>query len=353
MSRIKKKTAKLKIRSSTRATLMLIAIVLLAVSSSIVYSNLFDRRKTKVEKETYKYSNNYNLDYSVNMKDNKFINELVLPKNQTYISDLINSLNMSLKYNYNSSKDTVIDYNYSIDTIIKASYSQNGENYEIWNKKENIKTVENQKCNQNININENVNIDYEKYHKEVKDFKQTMGMTIDAYLYIELTVNTTTNINGENVNNKYVSDFSITLGDKIAKVDGKTSDSNDYKVSSNIVVEKDVNVPIVILNCILLIGSIYVLYLIKYKTRVSYNIRNEYRLELNRILKSCQDKIVIVKNKVEVEQENTIDVKEFGELIKLSEELYKPILYWSALDQDEAWFCVISNKINYRFILKK
>lgn len=95
------------------------------------------------------------------------------------------------------------------------------------------------------------------------------------------------------------------------------------------------------------------MYYIRFKTYTGYNIRNEFKFELNRILKSCQDRIVVVKSKLELEQENTIDVKDFGELIKLSEELFKPILYWISDEGEEAYFSVISNKINYRFILRK
>ena len=99
--------------------------------------------------------------------------------------------------------------------------------------------------------------------------------------------------------------------------------------------------------------SIYIIYYITFKTYTRYNIKNDFKLELNRILKSCQDRIVVVKNKVELERENTVDVKDFGELIKLSEELFKPILYWISDDEKEANFSVVSNKINYRFILRK
>ena len=47
-----------------------------------------------------------------------------------------------------------------------------------------------------------------------------------------------------------------------------------------------------------------------------------------------------------------IEVKDFGELIKLSEELYKPILYWNSNQKEEAEFFVITNNVIYKFILK-
>ena len=101
--------------------------------------------------------------------------------------------------------------------------------------------------------------------------------------------------------------------------------------------------------------SIYVIYYVRFRTKKFNTIRNEYKLELNRILKSCQDRIVIVKNQLDNDSETVIEVNDFGELIKLSEELYKPILCWISddLENEQAWFSVISNKVKYRFILKK
>ena len=45
-------------------------------------------------------------------------------------------------------------------------------------------------------------------------------------------------------------------------------------------------------------------------------------------------------------------VKDFGEIIKVSEELFKPILYWESKESTEAWFSVMSNEITYRFIFR-
>ena len=93
----------------------------------------------------------------------------------------------------------------------------------------------------------------------------------------------------------------------------------------------------------------------KYITRntVAINkIKNNYRKELNRMLRLCQDKLVKIKDKVDIKQENVVDVKDFGEIIKVSEELFKPILYWESKESTEAWFSVMSNEITYRFIFR-
>ena len=89
------------------------------------------------------------------------------------------------------------------------------------------------------------------------------------------------------------------------------------------------------------------------KTVPMNKTKNEFRQELNRILRLCQDKIVQVSSNLEVDTTNVIDVKDFGEIVKVSEELFKPILYWISPRNDEAWFTVMSHGLTYRYILKK
>ena len=348
----KSKKSRIKLQKSTRAIIIVIALVVFAFSSAKVLSAMFGNEELKLEKEVYNYTNSYNLKYDVNIKNNDFIEESVLPMNQTYVSDLVKSLDMEMKYQYLASEESDIRYDYKIDAVIVASHSDDGTPYEVWNKTYNLKEVKDKTAMKNIYIDEDINVDYAKYHEEVKAFKQEMGMALDAKLYIRLTVNTKTKIGEENVENQYASNFSISLGEKISKVDGKTEDMDQKFVTAETIVKTKKSGTIV-WNVILLMISMYAIYYVRNKTYIAYNIRNDFKLELNRILKSCQDRIVVVKNKVEIEGNDIIDVKSFVELIKLSEELFKPILYWSPDEEEnEAQFYVISNKIAYRYILK-
>lgn len=354
--RSKRNSNKLKLRNSTRVFLVMFSLIIFAISSSVFYKSLFQNNITKTEEQIYTYKNEYNSDYTVNIKENSFITEKTLPSGQNYVSDLIDSLDMNIKYNYSASENKDIDYNYKIDAILGASYTDNGKEYNVWNKTYNLKTVDTTKTNDKLSIDENINIDYKKYHQEVKNFKQSMGMNLDAFLYIKLTVNTKTNVNHQEVNNQYISNFSITIGDKIAIVDGKNTDTKiDSIKQENTTEHSDINIGKILFSFVIMIICLYTIYYVRFKTKKQNTIKNEFRLELNRILKSCQDRIVIVKTNNISDEENIVDVNDFGELIKLSEELYKPILCWISddLNNEEAWFSVISNKIRYRFILKK
>lgn len=353
----KNNLTKIKLKNSTRVSLVMFSLIVFAISSANFYNSIYQNSFTTIEEqEIYTYQNDYNSDYSINIKTNPFIEEVSLPSGQTYVSDLIDSIDMNMNYKYTASDTTPITYSYKIDAILKASYNDNGKDYNVWNKTYNLKTSEELFSDSEIIIDESVNIDYKKYHEEVSSFKQTLGMSLDSKLYINLTVDTSTIVNNQTVENQYVSDFSITLGDKIAIVDSKNKDTKTDTVKyENSYTHSKIDIRKLIISLITMIICLYIIYYIWFKTRKLNSIRNEYKLELNRILKSCQDRIVIVKNQIESDEETLIDVNDFGELIKLSEELYKPILCWISddINDQKAHFSIISNKVKYRFILTK
>ena len=88
------------------------------------------------------------------------------------------------------------------------------------------------------------------------------------------------------------------------------------------------------------------------RAKTTNRVKNEFRQELNRILKLCQDKIVQINTKPHDLPENVVQVKDFGEIFKVSEELFKPILYFFDNEKQEAWFSVITGTTTYRYILK-
>lgn len=349
----RKERKKFKLRSSTRAIYIIIALVLFAISSSNIFQEISKEDEGRLKNEIYTYTNYYQSNYEMKVKKNRFIEEETLPMGQTYVTDLLDSMNLNIFYKYDSSKDTNVKYKYDITATIGASYTDNGKEYKVWNKKYTLLEQKQAESQGNIQIKELVNVDLPKYNKEVNDFKQTMGMALDAYLNVQLNVTTIANIDGKDVENTYSSNFKLTLGDKITIIDAKENDTKIGHVEEENAVKTSKNIWKIIINLVIVSTSAFSVYYVLTKTKALHSIKNEYKVELNRILKSCQDKIIMVTKKIEAENTNLIDVKDFGELIKLSEELYKPILYWNTDDEKEAWFCVISNTVTYRFILKK
>ena len=88
------------------------------------------------------------------------------------------------------------------------------------------------------------------------------------------------------------------------------------------------------------------------ETKPSNKITNMFKVELNQILGACGDRIVKIDSPIKTIGRTIIELKDINELVKLSEELYKPILYYQVSNKNEAWFCLSVENETYRYILK-
>lgn len=345
---------KKRIRKSTRYFYIAIVTVMFVCSCGYILSSIC-KNKTTIKNETiYSYTNKFKYNYNVNLIENEYIDEPTLGMEENaYITDLIDNIDLKINYQYQGDKETIVNYDYEVVGKIQGIYTYNGTEQRIWTKKYAVlEKQEKQTENGNILIDENLKLNLSSQNDLVKQFEKQMGMTIDAKFILTLNVNTTTIVEGKSVTNKYTTPISIDLGKKTTSILGENDKEETQYISKEIEVTNNNQEIQIVISLIVLFLSVLIYKYILTKTQPINKIKNIYKYELNRILRLCQDKIVQVSTQPDVTATTIIDVKDFGEIIKVSEELFKPILYWASKDIDEAWFYVMSNSVTYRYILK-
>lgn len=344
----------MKIRKSLKNTSIIIAIVLFIISCIGIGNTLMNKSTISNSKEIYSYTNKYNYDYSINLKENKYIDKDELTMDQpVYVTKLIEDMDLNFNYTYEGNKETEIKYKYKILGQLNAVYTKDGIEQKVWQKEYTLMDEKtDSKTTNKIDINENIKLDLKNLNKLVNDFETEMGMSLDSKYIVTLVIETDTDLNSTDIPNEFKSSIEIDLGKKTTVVSGENNIDNNKNVTSQYKENGKINVPVLIIYIVILLLSI-VLFVKVFNKETINVIKNKYRQDLNRILKICQDKIVQVSSNPVVGKENVIDVKEFGEIIKVSEELFKPILYWYCQEDEEAHFYVVSNDMTYRFILKK
>lgn len=345
---------KYKIRKSTKYVIILVLIVLLVFSLSNLIIEFHHEKMSLTNKQIYQYTNKFNYDYQINLISNKYLTDKeVENKDLAYVTDLIDNIKINLNYEYLADKETEVKYNYSIIGKMQAFYTKDGEEQKIWDKEETLLDEKNfDNVSNNITINEILLLDLKDKNDLINSFKQQLGMSINAKYTVVLKVQTSTNIEEKDVTNEIKPIVNINLAEKTTKITGDNNIENTEYISKQYNSSEKSNVLLIIFNLILIAGEIALLrYAIKAK--VKNTIRNEYKYELNRILRICQDKIVKVSTKPNDEGLEVVHVKDFGEMLKVSEELFKPILYYSEPENEKAWFSVMSGKTSYRYILEK
>lgn len=342
-----------RIRKSTKYFCITIAIVLIITCLGTLMESLLNENKGVKTKQIYFYSNKFNYDYQVKLIENKYIKQSEKTEKEfAYVTDLIDYTNLTLDYQYQAQKESDLTYEYEIIGKMQAVYTKDGEEQKILDEQETLleKVIKTDHSNE-IKIQEKLKLDLKEKNNLLNEFKQKMGMPISANYAVILKVRVRTTIEEKEVIAEYNPTIMLDLAEKTTKISGENNKEDTQYISKE---EKqtDQSPFIIIINILGIVIAIYLLIFVA-KAKVTNRVKNEYRQELNRILKLCQDKIVQVKTRPESNSENTVDVKDFGEIVKLSEELFKPILYYFNQEKEEAWFNVISNQVTYRYILRK
>lgn len=342
-----------RIRKSTKYIGSVIFTVLLVTSFISLMKNLSNENIKTRTKEIYNYTNKFHYDYHVNLLDNPYIKQdEEKDESIVYVTDLIDTTDLTLNYEYVADKESSLSYTYSVIGKLQAVYVRNGEEQKIIDEEEIILEEQTKEILGNtININETLNLDLKDKNYLLEEFEQELGMSISAQYTVVLKIKVQTNIEEKTINVNYEPTIQIDLGEKTTKITGENNKGDKQFISDEYKVNGAKNIAIIILDVILMIISIGVLrYLMKAKA--TNRVKNEFRQELNRILKICQDKIVQISSKPHDPPENVVYVKDFGEIFKVSEELFKPILYYFDNEKQEAWFSVMTGGTTYRYILK-
>ena len=343
-----------KIRKTTKYAIIVFSLVLLLFSLVNLTMSLEQSNTVTSTRQIYQYTNKYNYDYKINLISNKYMtNEEIEDKNLAYVTDLIDNIELNLNYEYAADKKSEINSTYSIIGKMQAVYVKNGEEQKIWEKEETLMPEKQiNATSDTLKINEKLVLDLKDKNNLINSFKQQLGMAIDAKYTVSLKITTSTNVEEKEITNKFTPILNIDLAEKTTKIIGENNTQNTEYVSKQYKISEDSNSIIIIFDLVIIIAASA---LLRYalKTKVANTVRNEYKLELNRILRICNDKIVRLSTRPNDEDTEVVFVKDFGEIVKVSEELFKPILYYSEKDKEEAWFSVVSGKTSYRYILKK
>lgn len=304
--------------------------------------------------ESVVYEEKSDIDYRVFLKENNFFETPYLPKNQVYITSLIDDIDIDMKYDLVLADAKSGKYSYTIKGLISADIQNSKNNY--W-KKEYILVNEKTETFENMNvisISENLSIDYEKYNDLLLKFKKEYGLSIDGYLKIYMDINTSIDSDNsmEPLTKKSLLMLSIPLTKATIEVpiEIRTSNEKSMLVSgfestdSEYLIYKIIGFGLMGISTLLIIIS--VLFFVKTKEKQYYYVK-----KVKSILKSYDAIIVNVKNIPKLNDLKVIEVNDFNELLDAHSEVRLPINYCDY--DDRAEFVLFNDLMAWRYTISK
>ena len=337
-----------------RLALAGIILTLFLSSLYIIYCS-FNKFKNIEKNIVYSYNIKQDLDYTVSLYDNSFIESSVLGKDEMYISDLIKEINMEYKYNYAGSKITPLSYSYGVTATINGEYQldQEEDDSKVWTKKYTLLKEQTNKVDDTtaINIDQPIKLDFKFYNDVVSKFRQELKLPITATLNVVFSINVTGEENNEKINDTKEIKLSIPLNQQAFKITETYEAKFNNSLSPDREEKDQINIRKLVAG-ITLMGSSLFMFVLLFREIFNLPKKNAYTIKLNKLLKDYGDVIIEIVTPVNEENLNIVEVKNFNEMMDLEEELRVPIMFYETIDYEEGEFSLVHGDIIYKFVLK-
>lgn len=306
----------------------------------------------RIEKIDYFEKNN--IDYRVYLKPNKFFEEPYLGKNKTYVTSLIDYIDVDYKYNssFSEAMDTTLNYQI-IATVLADKADVETGNY--WSKVYALtdKTPFSVENNKTISIGENVKINYDEYNSVLNEFKNTYGVAVDGKLKIEMII--TGEATNEKMDSPIIIDSRITMQVPLsalaieASIDSNTTDRSQqatYRVEvggSLLIIMRCFGISLAVISIILIILTI--------KKHLKDKNDHLYIDHIKKILDNYDSVIVNVSASPLSKNQKCTKVENFTELVDMYNSTHEPIYYFRTKSISN--FVIIKDQHAYMFSLSK
>ena len=303
------------------------------------------------EERVISYKETGSIDYKVYLKDNDFYESDYLGKDMSYITSLIDYIDIDFNYDFNTNENDNVKFYYSILGKLTI-YDETGRNvfYEknyTFANNINADIVE----SKNYELDQNIKIDYGYYNEIANNFKMEYGINTisDLKIYLTITKKTEEELVTLGTSELYLN---IPLSEQAITI---KMNYNNLNKEQNVVIRYNEiieNTLYIALTAILAIASIVSLARVLKLLSLLYVKKSPYDKYINKILREYDRLIVETKHCPEFTDYNLIEVNNFNELLDVRDNLKVPIMYYIVSKHNKAYFYIMNDKNLYLSIIK-
>ncbi len=301
------------------------------------------------------YEEKSTVDYKVYLKKNKFFESPYLPAGKTYITSLIDHLDIDYNYNIEFDNQVSGNYSYYYVAVLSADRATNGagtgSNY--WSREYALTEPVSGSVNnsRNLSVSQNLKVDYDKYNKILADFKNTYALAANGTLKVVMRI--TGDVRDEHLEdpvslNTELS-LSVPLTEQSVEVSVSTeAQENRHSISSHIDHDNAGYITMRVVGIIAIVGA-FVLAFLAYRQYLSTKADTRYEDQIKKILGAYDSVIVEVGEQPKLAGVNVLSVNNFDELLDVYNSIHLPISFYR--DAKSANFIIIDEKMAWRYSL--
>lgn len=322
-----KKKAHRKIKSSYKMILITILSVVFIASVYMLFRTFLLKEVKAVENVTYEYNIEKSIQYKVYLKENVLYDEEYLSEGMYYPMKLLDYMKIQYDIQYLGSEQSDINVEYQVFAKVNG-YNMDGEvKTEYWTKEFPLtEIITGQMTSNSYNLSKSITLSMNKYSEFVDEVEKQTALILNNDITIHLVGSIKSNTSYGEVNEPIDLSLTSSLNNNLLNFSKSGLDhiQNSFKETEQkqLPVDKSKVTVFSLGICISLFLLVYVLF---YTSK--FDIHDILLDAVKRLKREYGSRMVELKTNVQRSYQNQFNVYSIKDLIKVSDELQKPIYF--------------------------
>ena len=344
---------KLNINKSAKITFVLVNLVLIGLISFFLYNNIYHPGIEEKKVALYKYNNQASINHEVFLKPNLLYDSKSLGPGIVYITEIVDYIDATFNYRFQGERAAELKADYEILAVIEGYQGQEETYKTIWKKGYVLlPKVSIGAKNKDIVIKETIPINLAEYNNFVKEVLKSIKISSNVKLSIMMNINIKANTDKGLIEEKLSPNIIIPLETNYFEITGDLLLDKPGSIEETKQVQLPVNQSKV-MGYGILVGLLFIILIFLLFFTKGIVITEPLKKQLNKIFKAHGSRLVAINNEIGTSFGMYYKVKSIEDLVRIADELGKPIMYKYSNDSKEITnFYIHDDKSMYSFNLK-
>ncbi len=338
------------IDKNLRKILIFFFSVIILIGSILLLKAISKNKYVEKKQAVYTYSHQANVGYNVYIVPNPLIEEKVIGQGNTYITEYIDNINTVMRYNFSANKEANIKGHYEIIAKVEGFTSSEKDSKSIWSKEFILQPKTDFAINDKTSeIKNELPIKINDYNDLIQQANKNLGINFTGKLSIVWNIS----INGKTkdglISEQLSPKMEIPLNEKFFQIAGNLNQDKKGQIDkTKKIVSTNYKKGIGFSSFFIIIGimALVAIFLIT----IEKDDEKPTNKKVKKILKNYEERLVAINQDYINENDLIISVATMDDLIKIADEIEKPIFYKASLDiEDIRKFYIMDNGIVYIF----
>lgn len=318
---------KVKIDKKTRIIVGVIIFGILFASSFFLYREYRLPQYTDQEASLYTCNNKTAIDYRVFLRPNLLYRENSLGEGETYITEFVDYIQANFSYSFDADQESKITGSYEIIGEIEGYMGQDETYKTLW-KKQNIllPKKELEGLGKSLSIEKTYSLNIHEFNEFARSVIEASKITSSIKLTVFINVDMEAATDQGLVADKISSTMVVPLNTSYFEIGGDLINEKVNGIHETLQIQVPMDKKKIILSggigILCLCGLLYLYFFTE-----GLGPRSPLERKLKRIFKNYGNRLVALNNGLVTYDNNCSEVKSIEDLVRISDEICKPIMY--------------------------